>query len=187
MLRLSHYKGKRLKAVYRLPTSSSYHSQGSLHIICSPNMFMKRPFERIKKIKRKDYGLLLIILVTGNRKMEAWQSSCHSPAWVSLWSHRPPVATGQSVPEQTCPGRMVSSCPQPSEIPPPRELGVARMAQLHRVPSERQERCPEPTQWGSRRRRMSVCPMLSLFVLFVLFLVGTLGTEPLHLFWRCGH
>lgn len=78
LLQLSHYKGKRLKAVYRLQTSSSYNSQGSLHIICSSNTFVKRPLRELRKSNGK-IMVFLLILVTDNRKMEAWQSSCHSP------------------------------------------------------------------------------------------------------------
>lgn len=118
---------------------------------------------------------LLIILVTGNRKMEAWQSSRHSPTWVSLWSHCPPVAAGQSVPEGTCPVQMVSSCPWPSEIPPPRQLGVAMMAQSHRVPATRQEGRPEPTPWGPAgdRRQCARCFLFLCFLSF--FLLEHLG------------
>lgn len=31
----------------------------------------------------------------------------------------------------------------------------------------------------------SVCPVLPLLVFFILPFVGTLGAEPLHLFWGC--
>lgn len=31
----------------------------------------------------------------------------------------------------------------------------------------------------------SVCPVLPLLVFFVLLFVGTLGAEPLYLFWGC--
>lgn len=79
LLQLSHYKGKRLKAVYRLQTSSSYNSQGSLHIICSSNTFVKRPLRELRKSNGRKIMVFLLILVTDNRKMEAWQSSCHSP------------------------------------------------------------------------------------------------------------
>lgn len=52
---------------------------------------------------------------------------------------------------------------------------VDRPPDLHQLPSE------------ATPQDVSVGPVLSLFVLFVLLLVGTLGAEPLHLFWWCSH
>lgn len=79
----------------------------------------------------------LIILVTGNRKMGGMAGLMPQP-YVSVSLITPPCGH-----RPVCSRRDVSrvevSSVLSSEIPPPRELGVAGMAELHRVPSARQE------------------------------------------------
>lgn len=56
----------------------------------------------------------------------------------------------------------------------------------HRIPLRRsQGRSAEATSRLQSTAKSSVCSVLPFLVFFILLLVGTLGAEPLHLFWGC--
>lgn len=168
-------------------TSSLYHSQGSLHIICSPNTFVQRPLRQYRKSKGKTMVFSLIILVTGNRKMGGMAGLMPQPyVSVCLFDHTTVWPQATLFPKGRIQGGRVR-CPVFRD---PHSAGTwcSRDGRIAPSPLREAGRSPGGHAAGApHRRRRSVRPMLSLFVLFVLFLVGTLGAEPLHLFWWCGH
>lgn len=124
-----------------------YHSQGSLHIICSPNTFVQRPLRQYRKSKGTTMVFSLIILVTGNRKMGGMAGLMPQPyVSVCLFDHTtvwPQASLFPKGPIQD--GRVL--CPVFRD-PPSAGTWCGRMAELHRVPSARQEGRLEATPRG---------------------------------------
>lgn len=167
-------EGRRLEVqtdYQRHPRSRS--RQATSHF--SSNTLRKRPWRESRKSKGKIMVFLLVILVTGNRKRRQGGPGARLhvsfPSVTTMWPR-----AGVFQKENPC-GWCVSV------------LSLARFITCRYMVGGDTEAGSQHLPRGVRTGvpGVSVRPVLPLFVLFILLFVGTLGTEPLHLFWGCGH
>lgn len=156
-------------------TSSLYHSQGSLHIICSPNTFVQRPLRQYRKSTGKTMVFSLIILVTGNRKMGGMAGLMPQPyVSVCLFDHTTMWPQASLFPKGRIQGGRVF-CPVFRD-PPSAGTWCSRDGRIAPSPLREAGRAPEGHAAGPPTGDVGQCARCFLFLCFLsFFLLAHLG------------